>query len=126
MKEGALGKLYAAGDVIVRQGDEGDCMFVIQAGEVEVLQEGEAGEVQLAVLGAGDFLGEMAIFERVVRSATVRALGEARLLTIDKKTFLRRIAEDASLAFRIVQKLSGRIRDLNAEVTRLKTGDTDR
>jgi CRP-like cAMP-binding protein len=126
MKEGALGKLYEDGDVIVRQGDEGDCMFVIQAGEVEILQEGESGEVRLAVLEAGDFFGEMAIFDRVVRSATVRALGEARLLTIDKKTFLRRIAEDASLAFRIVQKLSGRIRELNAEVTRLKTGDTDR
>ncbi len=116
MSGGALGRVYKAGEVIVRQGDIGDCMYVIQAGEVEVVRETEDGGVRLAVLGSGDFFGEMAIFDREVRSATVRALGQARLLTIDKKTFVSRIAEDASLALRIVRKMSQRIRELNAEV----------
>ncbi|MCK5407408.1 MAG: cyclic nucleotide-binding domain-containing protein, partial [Candidatus Krumholzibacteria bacterium] len=65
--------------------------------------------------------GEMAIFEREVRSASVRARGEARVLTLDKKNFLRRINEDPSLAFRIVQAMSGRIRELSKEVARLRT-----
>jgi CRP-like cAMP-binding protein len=64
----------------------------------------------------------MALFERMPRSATVRALGEVRVLTIDKKTFLRQVHEDPSLAFRILQKMSYRIRELDTELFRLITG----
>jgi len=73
------------------------------------------------VLGKGDFFGEMAIFEHEVRSATIRARGEVRALTVDKRTFLRRITEDPSIAFRIVGRMSRRIRELDAEIVRLKT-----
>jgi CRP-like cAMP-binding protein len=91
-------------------------MFVVQEGRVEVLQNRQGQEVQLAVMGPGDFFGEMALFEREVRSATVRALGEARVLTVDKRTFLRRVHEDPSLAYRLVQTMSQRIRRLNADL----------
>lgn len=123
MDTGALGKVYKNGEIIVRQGEMGDCMYVIQAGQVEVFQEKDDKEVRLAVLGDGEFFGEMALFEREARSASVRALGEVRVLTVDKKTFLRRIHEDPSLAFRVVQKMSQRIRQLNAEVFRLRGGE---
>ena len=122
METGAIGKLYHDGEVIVREGEAGDCMYVVQAGQVEVLQGKENGEVRLAVLNKGDFFGEMAIFEREVRSATVRALGKVRVLTVEKKNFLRRIHEDPSLAFRIVQTMSSRIRELSGEVARLAGG----
>ncbi len=96
-------------------------MYVVQSGEVEVLTEANGSEVRLAVLGAGDFFGEMAIFERQERSATVRARSDARVLTVDKKTLLRRIQEDPLLAVHILEAMSHRIRDLNGELTRLKT-----
>ena len=121
METGALGKLYRDGEDIVREGETGDCMYVVQAGQVEVLQGKENKEVRLAVLKEGDFFGEMAIFEREVRSATVRAIGEVRVLTVEKKNFLRRIHEDPSLAYHIVQTMSHRIRELNAELVRMKT-----
>lgn len=120
MEAGALGKVYRDGEVVVRQGESGDCMYVIQAGQAEVLQEKDGKEVRLAVLGEEDVFGEMALFEREVRSATVRALGDVRVLTVDKKTFLRRIQEDPSLAFRILQKMSHRIRQSNTELVRIK------
>lgn len=120
MEAGALGKTYRNGEVVVRQGESGDCMYVIQAGQAEVLQEKDGKEVRLAVLGEEDVFGEMALFEREVRSATVRALGDVRVLTVDKKTFLRRIQEDPSLAFRILQKMSHRIRQSNTELVRIK------
>jgi CRP-like cAMP-binding protein len=116
---GALGKVYKAGEVIIRQGDAGDCMYIIQSGKVEVIRENQGKEVRLAELDEGDFFGEMALFEKSVRSATVRPLGEVRLLTVDKKMFLRKIHEDPSLAFRIMKKMSNRIRDLNNELMRL-------
>jgi CRP/FNR family transcriptional regulator len=96
-------------------------MYVVQEGEVEVYTEQEGEEVSLAVRKAGELIGEMAIFEREVRSASVRARGEARVLTLDKRNFLRRINEDPSLAFRIVQAMSERIRELSEEVARLRT-----
>jgi CRP-like cAMP-binding protein len=122
METSSLGRVYGDGEVIVRQGEAGDCMYVIQKGQAEVVQEREGKEVQLAVLGDRDDFGEMALFEREARSATVRALGEVRALTVDKMTFLRQVHEDPSLAFRILQKMSRRIRELDTELVRVKTG----
>ena len=109
----ALGKIYHDGEVIVRQGEMGDCMFIIQEGTAEVLQRKEEKEYCLAVLGENDCFGEMALFEKEVRSATVRARGDVRVLTVDKRLFLRRVHEDPSLAYSILQKMSHRIRELN-------------
>jgi CRP-like cAMP-binding protein len=120
MDQGALGREYENGEIIVRQGDAGDSMFVIQEGQVEVLTEKDGQETRLRIAGEGEFMGEMAIFERIDRSATLRALGPVRVLTIDKKNFLRRVHEDPSLAFRIVKTMSARIRELSDEIARLK------
>ena len=120
MDQGALGKEFQDGEIIVRQGDIGDSMFVIQEGRVEVLREDGGQETRLRVAEEGEFMGEMSIFEREKRSATLRALGTVRILTIDKKNFLRRIHEDPSLAFRIAQNMSSRIRELSDEIARLK------
>jgi CRP-like cAMP-binding protein len=119
MDTGALGKIYEDGEAIVRQGEVGDCMFVIQEGKVEVVIDENGNEVVLAERGEGDFFGEMAIFDQDVRSATVRAKGQVRALTVDKKNFLRRIHKDPSLAFRIVETMSHRIRELCDDVARL-------
>lgn len=121
MDTGSLGKLYHDQEVIIRQGEEGNCMYVIQEGQVEIIQEEENCVVQLAVLKEGDFFGEMAIFEKEVRSASVRALGEVRVLTIDQKNFMRRIHQDPSLAFRVVRTMSRRIREMNRVLVNIKS-----
>ncbi|MFC1996123.1 cyclic nucleotide-binding domain-containing protein [Chloroflexota bacterium] len=120
MDTGALGKVFEDGEIIIQQGEVGNCMYVIQEGKVEVLIVQDDQEVQLAIRGEGEYVGEMAIFERDVRSATVRALGSVRMLTIDKKNFLRRISQDPSLAFRVVESMSRRIRELSEENAQLK------
>jgi CRP-like cAMP-binding protein len=119
LARGELGKTYQDGETIVRQGDDGDCLYVIQEGQVQILLEKDGRETPLRVAGKGEIIGEIAIFERVTRSATVTALGEVRVLTVDKKNFLRRIQEDPTLAFRLVQIMSRRIRELSDEVARL-------
>lgn len=117
MAGGALGRIYADGEVVVRQGDVGDCMFTLQQGRLEVLADQEGrGEVRIGVMEQGAIFGEMAIFEKEVRSATVRALGQAQVLTIDKKGFLRRVQEDPSLAFNLVRMLSQRVRHLTEQL----------
>jgi len=114
-----LGKLYADGEVIVRQGEPGSCMYVVQEGEVEAVAESGGQEMRLRTLGPNDFFGEMALFGTENRSATVRAVGSARVLTIDKRSFLGGIQEDPSLAFRIVKVMSQRIRDLTERLAEL-------
>jgi CRP/FNR family cyclic AMP-dependent transcriptional regulator len=123
MVSGALGKIYHDGEEIIRQGNTGESMYVVQSGRVEVLQRSDnGGEQHLAFLEAGNFFGEMSVFEKEVRSATVRAAGEARVLKIDKKTLLRRIREDPLLAVNLLKTMSNRIRALNIEISR--HGDT--
>lgn len=123
MEPGALGKEYDDQEVICRQGDRGDSMYVMQAGRALVVHEEGGAEVVVGELTAGDVFGEMAIFDRQPRSATVRAKGNARILTLDKRSFLRRVHEDPSLAFQILQKMSLRIRGLNDELMRLKRSE---
>jgi CRP-like cAMP-binding protein len=112
-----LGKDYADREVIVKQGDPGDCMYVVQEGQVEAIAESDGREMRLRVMGPNDFFGEMALFGTEKRSCTIRALGKARVMTIDKKSFLGGIQEDPSLAFRIVKVMSQRIRDLTDRLT---------
>jgi CRP-like cAMP-binding protein len=119
LAKGDLGKLYADGEVLCREGERGDHMYVIQAGRVEVVTSKDGTEIRLATLGEGDIIGEMAIFGQEPRSATVRAVGEVRALTVDRKNLLRRISEDPTMAFRVIKLLTNRVRELNEDVVRL-------
>lgn len=119
MEPGTLGKEYADNEVICCEGEPGDCMYVIQSGHARALCRQDGAEIVIGNLSAGDIFGEMAIFDRRPRSATVRASGPARVLTLDKRAFLRRVHEDPTLAFRILKKMSERIRILNEDVLRL-------
>ena len=115
-----LGKIYQPGEVIVHQGETGDCMYVIQEGDVDVLREENGVETVVDTMHAGDIFGEMAIIEHTVRSSTVRASTAVRILTIDKKTFMRRVQEDPSLALSVLKIMSQRVRKLDVQVTALK------
>ncbi len=116
MDEGVLGREYADGEVICRQGERGDQMYVIQAGRVTVWREDGIGEVVIGEMKSGDIFGEMALIDRQPRSATVRAEGRVRVLTLDKRAFMRQVHEDPSLAYRILGLMSSRIRRLNEEL----------
>ena len=120
MSEAALGRFYADGEIVVRQGDVGDCMYMVQDGEVEIVVGEGSAELVVASAGRNEILGEMAIFDRQPRSATIRAKGKARILTLDKRHLLRRINEDPSLAFRMIETMSRRVRQLTHEVVELR------
>lgn len=115
--DGSLGKTYEPGAVILRQGDLNERMYVIQEGQVALLHQEKGEEVFVGVRSAGEVVGETAIFEREVQPSTVQALSQVRLLTVDKDSFLKRIHHDPSLAFRLFQLMSRRVRELSQEVT---------
>lgn len=125
MEESGLGKTYNNGEVIIRQGERGEHMYVLQSGQVEVTRENsnKTGKpLRITVLNEGDFFGVVPLFERpdsmgIVRS-TVRALGDVQVITVDRKTIFRKINEDPSLAYRILETMSRRVSELEGIVSR--------
>ena len=114
------------GQALFREGDVGDEMFLVRSGAI-VISKAVTGRVEqvLARIGAGDFLGEMALFDRSPRSATVQADSDAVLLVLDRDALARltEINPRAAAAFfhALVQVFIERLRasgDLVAEVTR--------
>ena len=108
--EGSLGRDYKDGDIIFEENSIGKEMYIILTGKVKVIKEKGDVETTLATLEEGEFFGEMSLFDNNPRSATVKALGNVKLLEINQKNFLKKISRDPSLAFRMLEKMSERIR----------------
>lgn len=104
-----IGREFPAGEVLFREGDVGSEMFVIQAGRVRVTKRIAGGELTIAMLGRGEFLGEMAILNNKPRSATATVVEDASCLVIDAKTLESMIARNAEIAMRLVKKLAARV-----------------
>ena len=77
---------------MVREGEPGDRYYVVEDGHLEVSVAGRAHRVEL---GAGDGFGEIALLRGVPRTATVRAVGAARLWALDRRAFLEAVAGSA-------------------------------
>ena len=114
--EGSLGKDYKDGDIIFKENSIGKEMYIILTGRVTVIKEKGDVETTLATLEEGDFFGEMSLFDNSPRSATVKALGDVKLLEINQKNFLKKISRDPSLAFRMLENLSQRIRTTDEKI----------
>ena len=106
---------YRAGDVIFRQGDVGQDMYIIQDGQVEIVFNTASGtEERLAVLEQGDFFGEMAVLEGEPRTAGARALTACRVLPVSGGTFTKLLQENPEIAVRMMRKLSSRLRHVES------------
>ena len=105
------------GEIVIKEGDTGETMYLIIKGEVSVTKrQGEDHEIELDRIGAGDYFGEMALFEDVLRSATIRTEQESRLLVLHKQEFKEIVREYPQIALNICKVLSGRIRKLHKKV----------
>lgn len=79
---------YTPGQIIFRQGDDGDRAYFIHSGEVEVVREDKGSETVLARLTKDQYFGEMALLGNQPRNATVRAVTDVRLAVLGKRNFL--------------------------------------
>ena len=114
---------YASGHVLFHEGDEGEEMFIIQAGRVAIKKKVKDGsETTLAVLEKGDFFGEMALLERLPRSATAECLEESDLIVISGDTLGDMIKSNPEIAVRMLRKQSIRLRETNRQVEHLMAG----
>lgn len=115
-EESSLGKDYKDGSIIFEENSVGKEMYIIISGKVKIIKEKDTVETILATLEEGEFFGEMSLFDNNPRSATVKAIGNVKLLEINQKNFLKKISKDPSLAFRILEKMSQRIRIMDEKI----------
>lgn len=111
--EEIFGITYEKGEVIFHQDDQGDTMYIIQSGAVEISQlQGEQKTV-LALLERGDFFGEMALIDKHSRSATATAINRSRLLPLTRISLMDRIRHDPGVVIHLLKTLCKRIMDTN-------------
>ena len=114
---------YAAGHVLFHEGDEGEEMFIVQSGRVAIKKKVKDGsDTTLAVLEKGDFFGEMALLERLPRSATAECLEESDLIVINGETLGDMIKANPEIAVRMLRKQSIRLRETNRQLESLLSG----
>jgi len=102
---------FKKGEFIFKEGDLGIDMFIVQSGRVEILKRHKQEERRLAVLGQGDFFGEMSILEDLPRSASARAIKDCKLVRINGSTFDQMLRKNPEIAVRMMRKLSRRLRE---------------
>lgn len=108
---------YPEEQVVISEGEPGERVYLIIEGEVAVCKGSNAHQqIRLDTMGAGDYFGEMALFEEAERSATIRTLKPSRFLVLDKQEFNELVREYPGIALQICTVLSHRLRHLHARV----------
>ena len=111
-------KDYAEGDVIFRQGDVGESLFIVEEGAVEIsMGEGRA-RVILASLFPGQYFGELSLFDGSPRSATATATKKSRLVRLDREHLVDFVNKNPSAALRIIAEMGERLRQTNELMSR--------
>jgi CRP-like cAMP-binding protein len=109
-------KRFPKGSVLFHEGDEGEDMFILRSGKVAIKKRVPHGEVTLAVLEKGDFFGEMAILERMPRSATAEMVEDGDLVVIGGDVFGDMIKNTPEIAVRMLRKYSIRLRETTRQI----------
>ncbi|MCX8057699.1 MAG: cyclic nucleotide-binding domain-containing protein [Ignavibacteria bacterium] len=115
---------YLPNEIIFYEGDPGVSMFIIESGKVEIYHTFKSGiKQELALLFAGDFMGEFSVIVEGNRMATARALTETRLLIIFRPDLLELIQREPSLGVKILLGFSkifvDKLRNLNKDYLNL-------
>jgi CRP-like cAMP-binding protein len=107
---------FNKGHVLFHEGDEGEEMYIIQSGRVAIKKKVKDGDTTLAVLEKGDFFGEMAILERLPRSASAEIVEDGDLIVIGGEIFGDMIKANPEIAVRMLRKYSIRLRETNKQL----------
>lgn len=108
------------GDVVFHTGDTGDCLYVVLAGKAKITRTSPDGrENLLAILGPGDLLGELSLFDSLARTATATAVTDLTLSRLDESDFHAYLDDRPAVARELLRVLARRLRDTNAAMADL-------
>jgi CRP/FNR family cyclic AMP-dependent transcriptional regulator len=117
-------KSYPRNSTIINAGDPTDALYIVISGRLKVMMSDDEGrEVILAILGQGEFFGEMGLIDEAPRSATVIAIEPCELLTINKMDFKKCLAENFEIAVGVMKGLVKRLREADKKIGSLALMD---
>jgi CRP/FNR family transcriptional regulator, cyclic AMP receptor protein len=115
---------FSRSSTIIAAGDPSDALYIVISGRLKVMMSDDEGrEVILAILGPGEFFGEMALVDDSPRSATVIAIEPCELLTISKTDFKKCVAENFDICMGVMRGLVKRLRDADRKIGSLALMD---
>jgi len=113
-------KRFRKDDIIFKEGDEGDEMYIIQKGKIALLKKTKDGAVVLDTMSKNNFFGEMALFGNPKRSATAKAYEDSDLLVISKELFEHNLTKIPSWFVTMFKTLIERLRNTDEMIDSLK------
>ena len=113
-------KHFPKGSVLFAEGDEGEDMYIVRAGLVAIKKRVPHGEITVAMLEKGDFFGEMALLERIPRTAGAEVVEDADLIVIGSEVFGDMVKSNPEIAVRMLRKYSMRLRETTKQFEELK------
>lgn len=114
-------------EIIFREGEPGQHMYVILDGQVEIRKKtGEKSTRTMITLKKGDIFGEMAVVERKVRSATAIAATDCRLLRLDEEAYFDLVQKNPDFAVKMIKTLSSRLRAADNLIEEVMGSDVDK
>ena len=117
---------YAKNDIILMEDEFGDTFFIISKGSIKITRVSEDGrEVILAMLGEGDFFGEMSLLDGETRSANAIAHGDCHVLILKRHDFLLFLEKFPKIAISLLIELAGRIRKTDQQIESFALSDAE-
>ncbi len=114
------------GDLLFREGDPSDCMYVVKSGKLAIMKTKGAGEIVLAEIGAGDMVGEMAFFDNKPRSAGAKALADTIVIELPFKALNSQFKTFPEWLKAIMRSVNTHLRNANQKIKNLeKSGDEE-
>jgi CRP-like cAMP-binding protein len=113
----AVPRTFQRGEVIFQEGSQGDVLYVIRNGRVLIKREHTGGRtIALAEMGKGDMFGELAVFDKEVRSATVECIEPTKAVALTAGDVSRVLTRNPEIAIKVIQALSRRLREANSRI----------
>jgi CRP/FNR family cyclic AMP-dependent transcriptional regulator len=109
----AVPRTYEAGQVVFREGDQGDTCFVVRSGAIKISREHGGRTIALAELRVGDMFGELSMFGGEVRSATAAALEDTAAIALLAGDVRRLLAGNPEIALKMLETMADRVRATN-------------
>ncbi len=107
-------QVFGAGAALARQGEEGEELHIVVSGAIRVTVAAGGAEHEVAVRRAGEYVGEMAIVSRAPRMASLAAVGDVRVLSIDRRRFERILRDRPEVGLAVMRVLADRLRESDA------------
>jgi EAL domain-containing protein (putative c-di-GMP-specific phosphodiesterase class I) len=118
--QGSATRQFSKGETLMREGERGECAYIIESGNVEIVVQREGQHLQIGTRGPGSMLGEMAMIDDKPRTATVRALEDCTAIEITREDFAHRV-ESADPVLKMVMRIvTSRYRDMIARTDAMR------